>query len=94
MNYREIVETRLNELAKSWGTETFVSDGYGYFDDAASVFAIELENAFAAGVEAERKRAAGIAEKHGADTEGFNTSWDMTFRSACRDIAEAIRKGE
>jgi hypothetical protein len=35
MTLRERAITILNALAKEHGSETFVSDGYGYYDDAA-----------------------------------------------------------
>ena len=38
MTASELVKAILDELAKEHGLETFVSDGYGYYEDAHEKF--------------------------------------------------------
>ncbi len=47
MNYSELVTKILDQLAEEHGSETFVSSGYAYYDDAHTAFTEALAKAVA-----------------------------------------------
>lgn len=69
MSPEKIACTILDKLAKEYGDETFVADGYGYYDDAVRAFAQAIQDAVAE----ERKTCADLIGE-----------WDLELAKAIR----------
>jgi hypothetical protein len=87
---RERAKEILNALAKEHGSETFVSDGYAYYDEALHALADALRATRAEAIE----ECAKVAEDHGREAEhtcGDDTHMALVVRSWLFEASNAIR---